>query len=371
AYGVEAASQCYFGKSATKLTLPESAMIAGVLRSPGNYSPYLEPEAAKQRRDLVLQLMAEQGFITQEERTAAAAAGPVKTVGLKSGRDVQAPYFIEYVKALITTQQGADAVYRGGLTVRTTLDAKMQKAAEQAIAGTLNRDGDPSAALVALDAKTGEILAMVGGRDFTSQQFNVAVQGRRQPGSAFKPFVLVTALEQGISPEAPFACGPMTLKVPGSPDWSVTGASGGRTGTMRLREATEDSVNSVFAQLVLKVGADKTVAVADEMGIQTSITPNPAIALGGLEEGVSPLEMAAAYGTLANGGTAISPFGIRQVTGESGDELVVAKPASAAAVDPAVAYLATDILRGVISKGTGTAAAIGRPAAGKTGTTQE
>ncbi|TLM71363.1 MAG: PBP1A family penicillin-binding protein [Actinobacteria bacterium] len=370
-YGVEAASQAYFGKHAKDLSLAESALIAGVIRSPGNYSPYLQPDAAKERRDLVLRLMAEQGYITAAEQ-AAAAATPVKTAGLK-GRQVAAPYFVEYLKAqLIATGKVTDSqIYRGGLTIRTTLDPKMQKAAEAAIAGTLDRESDPSAALVALDPKTGAVLAMVGGRDFATQQFNAAVQGHRQPGSAFKPFVLATALGAGVSPEAAFECGPMTLKVPGAPDWKVTGASGGRTGKMRLREATEQSVNSVYAQLILQVGADETVETAEKMGISTKLNADPAIALGGLETGVSPIEMASAYGTLANGGTATQPYGIVQVTNQSGAELLAVAPKPSAGIDPAVAYLETDMLTGVITRGTGTAAAIGRPAAGKTGTTQE
>lgn len=369
AYGVESAAQTYFGKSVSKLDLAQSAMIAGVIKSPGRYSPYIDPEAAKVRRDVVLDQMLSEGYIDREAHDAAVAA-PVKTAGLKERPSV-APYFVEYVKALLTEEYGSEAVYRGGLTVRTSLDLGQQAAAERAVKKRLGRKGDPSAALVAIDPKTGEIRAMVGGRDFKSQQFNVAVQGRRQPGSAFKPFVLVTALEEGISPEQTFESGPVTLKVSGSSDpWKVTGAGGGRRGPMRLREATEKSVNSVYAQLILKVGAKEVVGMSEKLGITDPIAPVPAIALGGHEEGVSPLQMASSYGTLANGGVRVKPRAILEVKDRQGEILSETEPVSERAVSAAVAYLTTDILRGVISKGTGKAASIGRPAAGKTGTTQ-
>jgi penicillin-binding protein 1A len=369
AYGVEAASQVYFGKSVDKLDLAESAMLAGVIKSPGHYSPYLNPTDAKLRRDTVLGQMKDQSYITAEQ-AAAAVATPVKTVGQKSTA-AAAPYFVEWVKDQLVKQYGQDRLYRGGLTVRTTLDLKAQAAAEKAIAGTLNKKGDPSAALVAVKPGTGEVMAMVGGRDFKTQQFNVAVQGEgRQPGSAFKPFVLATALANGTSPEQTFESGPIKLPV-GDKTWSVTGASGGRKGPMRLREATEKSVNSVFAKLITDLGPDKVVATAEDMGLRKGMSPVPAIALGGTETGVTPLEMAGAFATLAAGGKYATPYGIAEVSDGSGQILFSAKPKTSEALDPAVAYLTTDILKGVIARGTGTGADIGRPAAGKTGTTQE
>ncbi len=369
AYGIEAASHTYFGKSVAKLDLAESAMLAGVIKSPGRYSPYLEPEAAKTRRSTVLAQMEKEGFITSAQRSAADAK-PIKLAGLKSGK-IQAPYFVEYVKSLLADNVGAEALYRDGLRVYTTLDLDMQKAAEKAIASHLDRKDDPSAALVAIDPATGEIRAMVGGRDFKTQQFNVAVQGRRQPGSAFKPFVLATALKEGVFPEQVYECGPVQLTVPGSKPWKVTGAGGGRKGPMRLREATEKSVNSVYAQLILDVGPENVVEVAHDLGITNDITPVPAIALGGHEQGLSPLEMASAYATLANEGKHVVPRAVLEVKDSKGKSLATYKPQTTSALKPAVAYLATNILRGVITKGTGRAASIGRPAAGKTGTTQE
>lgn len=373
AYGVESASRTYFGRSSRDLTLAQAAMIAGVIKSPGRYSPFLDAEAARNRRDTVLSQMLEQEYISEAEYTEATTA-EVDVVTLK-GRSTLAPYFVEWVKSQLVKKYGERTVYRGGLTVVTTLDIKMQRAAEKAVAAVLDETGDPSASVVALEPGTGAVLAMVGGRDFDTQQFNVAVQGKRQPGSAFKPFVLATALDQGISPEKPFESGPVKLSV-GNQVWSVTGASGGKKGPMRLRPATEQSVNSVYAQLILDVGAEKVVETAESMGLSAGISPVPAIALGGLEHGVSPLEMAEAYATLAANGTHAEPYGVMSVTQakEGTDvrsDLESTKPKTDKALSPAVAYLTTDILTGVIKRGTGKSAAIGRPAAGKTGTTQE
>lgn len=369
AYGIEAASRAYFGKSVADVNIAEAAVLAGVIKSPGRYSPYLDPSAGLKRRNTVLLQMRSQGHIDQTEYEEALAT-PIKLKGLSRG-SAKAPYFIEWIKENLVKKYGERTVYRGGLRVRTTLDPAMQKAAEKTIKDVLNRKGDPSAALVAMDPKTGEVLAMVGGHDFKTQQFNVAVQGLRQPGSAFKPFVLATALGQAVAPEKEFYSGARSFKV-GSQTWKVTGAHGGGKGTMRLRKATEQSVNSVYAQLILDVGAEQVVTTAEDMGITEKLTPVPAIALGGLETGVSPLEMARAYSTFATNGQRPTPFGVSKVADPSGKILMKAKPKiKQDAIDPAVAYLATDIMKGVIERGTGTSADIGRPAAGKTGTTQE
>lgn len=364
AYGVQAAAETYFGKDMGALTTAECAMIAGLIRSPGDYSPRFDPEAAKARRDLVLGLMLQEQYIDQIVHDAAVAepftlATPAPTTG-------PAPYFVEWVTQTLIEQFGPEAVFKGGLRVKTTVDLGAQAAAETAIVSILDRPDDPSAAVVAIDPKTGEVRALVGGKDFNTQQFNVAVQGPRQPGSSFKPFVLVTALEQGISPEQTYESAPAALPIPGGQIWNVTGAGGG---PMRLRVATAKSVNSIFAQLILAVGAQKVAETANRMGVTANIRAVPAIALGAQE--VTPLDMASAYGTLANGGVHMTPHAITEVSDITGEILYTATTTGTEALSPAVAYLTTDLLRGVISSGTGTAAQIGRPAAGKTGTTQE
>jgi penicillin-binding protein 1A len=365
AYGVQAAAETYFGKSVGDLTTAQCALIAGVIKSPGSYSPRLDMEAAKNRRDTVLGQMLELGSIDTSTH-AAAVAEPIELPAPKP-TDVPAPYFVEWVKQTLIDMYGPDAVFKGGLRVTTTIDRTKQQAAETAITSILDQADDPSAAVVAIDPRTGEVLAMVGGKDFNTQQFNVAVQGLRQPGSSFKPFVLVAGLEEGISPEKAYESRAAQFTIPGGQTWKVSGSSAG--GPMRLRVATEKSINSVFAQLILEVGANVVADTATRMGITTPINAVPAIALGSQE--VTPLEMASAYGTLANAGTHIPPHGILQVTDVNGEVLYEPDTTPEDVLSPAVAYLATDMLKGVISRGTGTAAKIGRPAAGKTGTTQE
>lgn len=367
AYGVESAAQVYFGTSLGELDLAQCATIAGVIKSPGRYSPYLDPDAAKKRRDTVLGQMAEQGFIDPAAHDAAVAE-EFALSGLADS-SAEAPYFMEYIKALMIDEYGSEAVFRGGMKIKTTLDLRMQRVAEQAITAVLDEPGDPSAALVALNPVTGEIVAMVGGRDFSQQQFNVAVQGRRQPGSAFKPFVLVSALQQGIGSEQLFKSGARSFVLPNGQTWKVSG-SGDASNSVRLREATEKSVNSVYAELILDAGAEKVVETAKAMGITSDIEPVPAIALGGLKQGVSPLEMASAYGTLAAGGKQTVPYGVIEVADSRGEVLHSGESSATQALDPSLAYIATDMLTGVVTRGTGTAARIGRPAAGKTGTTQ-
>ncbi|MDO9556577.1 MAG: PBP1A family penicillin-binding protein [Coriobacteriia bacterium] len=368
AYGVQSAAETYFGKNVEDLTLAECAMIGGVIKAPGRYSPRIDPDAAKVRRDTVLGQMLEEAYVDQAEHDAAVAE-EFTLAQPKVDTVTPAPYFVEWVKQTLIDEYGPDMVFKGGLHITTTIDLRMQQAAEDAIAAELDREDDPSASLVAIDPSTGEVLAMVGGRDFAIQQYNVAVQGHRQPGSSFKPFVLVTGLENGVLPEQTYESGPARLDIPGGQVWKVTGTSAG--GLMRLRQATEKSVNSVFAQLILEVGADTVVETAHRLGITSEVEAVPAIALGGLRTGVTPLEMASAYGTLANQGTHIPPYGILEVKDATGEILETADAEGTEAISPAVAYLTTDMLEGVITKGTGTAAKIGRPAVGKTGTTQK
>lgn len=375
-YGVETAAEIFFGKKAKDLTLAESALLAGFIRSPNYYSPYSHPDRAVQRRALVIEKMLESKYISQPEADKASKE-PIQLKEIVE-KPIPAPYFIEYVKQQIledkrygsTASERANSLFRGGLRIYTTIDLKMQSDAEVAAASTLNQPNDPDSSLVAIDPRSGEIRAMVGGKDFRAQKFNLAVQGHRQPGSAFKPFVLVAALKQGIPPSKTYSASSFTVELPGK-NWTVSNYSKANYGSMTVRDGTIHSVNCVYARLVMDVGPQKVADLAKLMGIETPLSANPAIALGGLHIGVTPLEMASAYGTLANNGTHCNAFGIKKVTDPSGTILQETEVEKKEAIDPATTYETTSILQDVIKFGTGRLANIGRPAAGKTGTTND
>lgn len=378
AYGLQAAARTYFGVDSSQLTIAQAALLVAVPKSPSNYSPRRNPEAALGRRELVLNKMFQQGYLSSGELQEALAE-PLRLAPPRTATDVRFPYWVELVREQLVSRYGSGTVLQGGLRVYTTIDPRMQEAAEGAVADVLNEPGDPAAALIAIDLHTGGIVAMVGGADFGQQQFNLATQGRRQPGSSFKTFVLTAAVEQGVSPATTYQSGPVTIELPGD-DWNVKSKD---VGPVTLAEATASSINGTYARLIMDVGPEKVVETARKLGIRTPLQPNPAIALGGLTIGVSPLEMAAAYGTLATGGDRLSgsvgfdsddplaPIAIARVERADGELLDENKLVRTPALDPRVAYVVTDILRGVIAHGTGRAADIGRPAAGKTGTTQE
>lgn len=364
-YGVETASRKYFGKHAKELTLSESAMLAGIIRSPNNYSPYVSPEKAKERRDTVLRKMLGLKLISDKEFTDTAAT-PLSVQPPQKSTAV-APYFVEHVKQLLLAKYGDKMVFKGGLRVYTTIDLSVQKKAESAAWTILDQPTDPAVAIVSIDPKNGYIKALVGGRDFDKSKFNLATQGTRQPGSTFKTFVLAAALEKGISPNKMYESSPLDIAIPGGETWQVRNYSDGPgSGPMTLRSALIRSVNCVFARLIMDVGATKVAQIAEKMGVTGGIKPYPAIALGGLD--VSPLEMASAYGTVANGGMYVVPTPIAKITDASGKVIEEHKPKPAKAIEPATAAILVDIMKDVINYGTGVAANIGRPAAGKTGT---
>lgn len=366
AYGAEAAATRYFGKPAKSLDIAESATLAGIIRSPSRYGRLAANTDTLNRRNQVLEQMVQQGYIATETAQAAQAE-KLQFVPPKEAGQV-APYFVEYVKQDLLDRLGPSAVYGGGLRVYTSLEPSLQSQAEKA-ALKLSEPGDPEVAIVSVRPADGHIVAMVGGRDFSANQFNLATQGRRQPGSAFKPFVLVTALKQGISPDQVFEASPTTISVSDGV-WNVQNYENKFTaGSMSLRAATDFSVNGVFARLIMVVGPKNVVQTAKQMGITTPVDANPAIALGGLKTGVSPVEMASAYGTIANHGLAVPPTGIVEVTDDAGH--VVYKPAqkSTRAMSGAVADTAALMLHDVIEHGTAGAAKISTWAAGKTGTT--
>ncbi len=369
AYGVEAAARRYFGVPASELTVSQAAMLAGLIRAPGRYSPIAEPEAAHERRDKVLVRMRELGYISQKMQREASEAE--LTLAPPRNASNVAPYFVEYVKQFLIEEFGADAVFTGGLRVYTTLEPGIQKEAERAAVRLLGRDGDPEYAVVALEHRSGRILAMVGGRDFEQNQFNLAVQGRRQPGSAFKPFVLARAIEEGVRPDQVFDASPYTVKVAGG-TWRVNNYENQFTAArMTLRAATNWSVNCVYARLIMQIGAEDVVDVARRMGITSPLEPNPAIALGGMSQGVSPLEMASAFGTIANGGMRVAPVAITRVTDDAGEVVYEPEMEVERVLKEWVARQTSLMLHDVVEAGTGMAARVpGTWVAGKTGTTQ-
>ncbi len=370
-YGAETASQSYFGKSAEKLTVPEAALLAGIINLPNVYSPLVNPDKAKEQRDTVIKEMLKQEMIDFEEAEQALA----EPLDIRPPKESKYPYayFIEYVKQEMlndstfgsTVSDRTDRLFKGGLRIYTTIDPKMQVAAEDAVWGTLNQADDPVGSLVAIEPSTGYIRAMVGGKDWETEKLNLAVQAYRQPGSSFKPFVLATALENGISISKTYSGGTARIRLATGKTWTV---NGGR-GMLALRDATIYSVNAVFARLIMDVGAEKVVEQVKRMGIKSRVEAVPAIALGGLGGGVTPLDMATAYATFANSGQYAKPIAITKVTDPSGEIIKENKVRMVPSMDPVTAYLVTDALSGVIRSGTGRAANIGRPAAGKTGTT--
>lgn len=370
AYGIQAASEVFFGKNARNLTLSEGALLAAVTKAPLNFSPYYHQDKAFKRQAVVLDRMANLGLITRVGAEEAKKNHP-RLTPLKTEK-VIAPYFVEHVKKLLIKEYGVEKVFKGGLRVHTTLNLRAQRIAEGAIARKLYLKKDPQAALVSIDPKTGHIIAMVGGRDFNNVKYNLATQGKRQPGSSFKIFVLVTALKQGISPDDTFnSSSPQALRISSSglvPPWIVHNCEGHGYGMMPLREATVKSVNAVYANLTMRVGPKEVAKTAKMMGIRTPIRPFPAIGIGGLTIGVSPIEMASAFGTLANGGVHVEPTPIVKIVEPSGKIIMQTRPRTTVAMNKEIAYQAVDIMKGVILRGTATRANIGRPAAGKTGT---
>ena len=377
------AALTYFDKNASDLTLPECALLAAIPKSPTMYSPYTEPDAALARRNLVLSKMLKHGMISQEEYDDAVGA-PLPAQPFKIGPENKiAPYFVEYVKEQLIARYGTRTTFEGGLRVYTTLDLAKQASAEQAIGSVLNQPGDPSAALVSLEPGTSYVRAMVGGSNFSQQKFNVATQGHRQPGSAFKPFLLATAMSKGISPGTPFVSEPKHFSL-GSPDavWNVRNFDDLYLGRISLEKATVYSDNSVYAELMMRVGAGDVADMAHKAGIKTSFSAQPAIALGGLDNGVTPLELASAYGTFDNGGTRVTgsvdflgnggdPISIFKVTDSRGRIIDENKPVGTAAIDPVISYWVNNTLKQVAMHGTGKWSNLGRPCAGKSGTTED
>ncbi|MDR3562686.1 MAG: penicillin-binding protein 1A [Negativicutes bacterium] len=375
AYGVESAAHVYFGKNVEDLSLAECAMLAGIPKSPNYYSPLNNLKAAKERQAVVLEQMVKYEYISQSTADQAKSK-ELKLVSRPAGSISEASYFIDFVSQQLIDKYGADAVYKDGLKVYTTLDLDMQRAAEKAMSQlpTYRTDTNgikqPQGALVAIDPHTGYIKAMVGGRG--NDQFNRAVLAERQPGSAFKPFVYLTAIESGMSPATIVDDSPVTF---GS--WSPMNYDGKSHGRVTLRSALEQSLNVVAVKLAQQVTPDKIIYYAQQLGISTLVTSgnvndrNLAMALGGLSRGVTPLEIASAYGVLANQGVRVEPVAIIKIVDRNGKVIEQNQPKEKAVVNERSAYVLTDMMRGVLTNGTGAGANIGRPSAGKTGTTND
>jgi membrane peptidoglycan carboxypeptidase len=385
AYGVQAAAERYFGVSVAALDLPQAALLAGLLKAPATYDPYAHPDVARARRNHVLDLLAEQGR-ADDEAVRAARAAPLVLAPQAEAQRWQAPYFVDHVLDSLQHDPAfaalgadpvarADRLFTGGLRIETTLDPAWQAAAEQAVAETLPAPDDPRAAVVALDPATGGIRVLVGGRDYYSPtdpqaRFNLATDGRRQPGSVFKQLVLATALAQGHTLDETFPGGAqVTIPAQAShPEWAVENYAGTDFGALTLREATAFSVNVAYARLMAEVGPDAVAETARAAGITTPLQPYLSLALGAQE--VTPLDVAAVQATLASGGVYRPPSAVVRITGPDGEVLYErGEPEGTRVLDEAVAWLTTTALQGVVEYGTGVRAAIGRPLAGKTGTT--
>lgn len=377
AYGIRTAAKTYFNKDVNELTLTQCAMLAGLPKSPNYYSPFNNLNEAKKRKNVVLDQMVKYGYVSAAE----AEDAKNQDLGLsKSHQSKEADEyasFIDYVSQQVAKKYGDDALYKEGLKIYTTMDVDKQHAAVRAMRNLPNNYTDengltqPQAAIVSIDPKTGHILAMVGGRGQDS--FNRASMAVRQPGSAFKPFVYLTALQHDMTPDTTMNDQPVTYG-----NWSPKNAGGSYSGTMTLSDALAHSVNTIAVQLADQVGTKNIIANAKKMGITTldAKDDNLAMALGGLTKGVTPLEMASAYGTFANKGVHVKPTAIVKILDRNGNVLEDASTLEKEETKTRVmsereAYEMTTMLEGVIDHGTGTAAAIGRPAAGKTGTTDD
>jgi penicillin-binding protein 1A len=325
AIGVEAAAVTFFNKHARRLRLYQAALLAGLPQAPSEYNPFRNPQAALERRNDVLRQMLKNGYITQAEFERASHRG----LGLRHGtRYIQRrePYFFDYVQDKLIERYGVGVVRRGGLRIHTTIDPALQDEARAAIASMWADPAGPSSALVAIDPANGKIRAMASSSSYTHSNFNLAAQGHRQPGSAFKTFVLTTAIRKGINPDTTYYTSkPLDIPLPGTTPWEVKTFGNTYLGTVSLTRATLASDNTVYAQLILDVGPKAVCKTAKLLGITTKLDCYPAEGLGGLTRGVTPLEMADAYATLASGGIRHRPTGIERVVFPDGKSENLAK----------------------------------------------
>ncbi len=376
AYGIEAASQMYFGKPAKELTVAECALLAGLPRSPKYYSPFKAPDQAKFRRSYVLNRMVEAGVITSLQADEAKKTPlPLQAAFKPAGR---APYFIELVRQRVEERFGSSILYSGGLNITITINDELQSFAEEAVANGIGKIEKHSAAnraplqaaLLAIKPSTGRIRAMVGGRDFSKSQFNRAWQALRQPGSAFKPIIYATALERGFSPSELLDDSPLIIKVDRKKTWSPENFTHTYQGPVTLRNALTQSLNVPTVRLLEKIGVDETIRYSRQLGIRSPLTPYLSLALGSSD--VTLAELTSAYAVFANHGIRMGPVSIISISDSSGRVLYVNDAVPQQVMKPETAYLITNLLKGVVERGTGwKARELGRPVAGKTGTTND
>lgn len=375
AYGIESASMYYFGKHVKQLDVAEAATLAAIPKSPNYFNPFENPQESKKRQELVIDQMIKYGLISAEDGAAAKAEKLSFNTYHKKSTDPRS-YFFDMITQKVIEEVGADALYKGGLKIYTTLDSDMQRAAERAMKHlpTYYTDGkkitQPQMALVAIDPTTGYVKAMIGGRG--DDKFNRATLAVRQPGSAFKPFVYLTAMQNGYTPASVIEDKVEEF----SPGWKPQNSDRKEHGKVSLRSALIRSLNVPTVKLAQEVGVDKIIANAEKMGISTMVESgaysdaNLAMALGGLSKGVNPLEMAAAYGVLATNGMYCKPIALLKIVDREGKVLYEAKKSEAKRViDAEAAYLTTNMMQDVFVSGTASGMGIGRQAAGKTGTT--
>jgi penicillin-binding protein 1A len=378
AYGVESAARIFFGKSVKDLNLSECALIAAMPKAPSRFSPLVNMELAIKRRNIVLMQMRNTGIISEADYNLSLKQ-PV-TLGNQDKVPVNAPYFVKYVKDFLEKALGSSKLYKGGLSVFTTLSLDLQETAEQAAARGLEalekrmkhnglKNPLPQCALVCLDVQTGGILSMVGGINFSESQFNRAADARRQPGSAFKPIVFAHAIEQGFSQNMTVLDAPVVFKGGrNGKDWEPENFSGTYEGEMTLRKALSLSKNIPAVRLIEMLGPSSVARFANSLGIGSPLSTNLSLALGTSE--VTLLELTSAYAVFANKGKMIKPFGVVQVVDTHGRVVWHVKPQQKAVMSRAGAAIIANMLAGVVAEGTGKKAFIlGRPVAGKTGTT--
>lgn len=379
-YGIEAAAQGYFGKSARDLTIPEAAMLAGLPKAPSNYSPYLHPDRAYQRQAYVLNRMLDDGYLTERERDRALST-VIKLRTIKP-KDKIAAYFIENIRRYILEKYGSDVLYREGLEVYTTLNIQMQKAARDAVErGLKEMEGRENyekgqvqvqGALFAMDAKTGAIRAMVGGRNFQRSEFNRATQSRRQPGSAFKPLIYTAAFDKGMTPSTVIVDAPIVYPDPNQPDgvWNPQNFDKKFQGPTTLHNALIHSRNIITIKVLEEIGVDYAASYANNMGISSPLSRNLSMALG--TSGVTLQELVRAYGVLANEGKRVQPFFIRKIVDRTGQLFEETQPRTEQVIDPRIAFMSSYVMQDVVESGTGQRVKkLGRPVAGKTGTTDD